>query len=116
MYAEVYLTDKLKAQGVCGIGYNDDGTLCFSYTSPPDAASVAAVSQYTSSFDIAAVENVLQSIALMERQITPRMLHEAIGGDTTINPAWCGGAGGTAQQHIAWITQQKAALRAQLPK
>lgn len=117
MYAESYLTDMLikAGTGIVGIATNEDGTFRLDYGKDPTQDQMDTANNIVASFDYDSVETALKGICDLERQVTDRMIQEAIGGDTTRNAAWCGGSGGNAQEHMAWIVQQKAKLRATLP-
>lgn len=79
------------------------------------SAQIIAAQTVIQGFNYAVVENTRQQLDLLDCAITDRMMIEAFVGDATVNPAFCGGAGGTSAQHVAWVHAQKATLRAQLP-
>ena len=116
MYAEAYLTDMLLSSGVVGLRKNQDGTLSLDFADDATNDQKASATQIATSFDYDTVESTLSSIYSLEGSITARIMQSAIAGDSTVNPSWCGGAGGTAAQHIAWVNSQKSTLRASLPR
>lgn len=133
MFAEAYLHDLLAKNcpidGLRIIDTNEaalwehtatfgtaDGKTCSLDTSAATDAQVAAAGAVIAIFNYAAVESALAQINELEGSVTNRMRDDAIAGDTSINPAWCGNTGGTAAEQLAYINQQKAALRAGLPK
>ena len=122
MYAENYIHNMVaKKCPIDGMSFGSgdittaDGIsvrLDYSASSTTDQQSTAAA--YVATLNYAMIESTLQQIAALEFSVTDRMIQSAVGGDTSVNPSWCGGQGGTAAQQIAWVNQQKATLRASL--
>jgi hypothetical protein len=118
MFAEAYLTNMLIAAntGVVGICPNGDGTFRLDYNDQPTQAQMDAASTIVQTFDYSTVESVLRQISDIDNSITLRMMQEAVANDPTVNPTWCGGAGGDASQHMAYLNNLKRTLRATLPR
>lgn len=73
------------------------------------------VTPVVNTFNYSTVESARQQLDALDLTVSMRGIIEAFVGDTSINPSYCGGQGGTATQHAAWVHGQKTALRAQLP-
>jgi hypothetical protein len=80
------------------------------------SAQISAAQSVITSFNCASVESARQQLDLLDCAITNRMMIEAFVSDASVNPSFCGGAGGTSAQHVAWVHAQKATLRAALPQ